>query len=152
MKKIPPIFLTNPLRVFIGPWKLSFSPMTWRYSPAGSPSGISAPSPWERPWSIRILPPAAYPAHHCLQSPGTHRLHIPPSLISKNNGHKCMFFPTVPKNHRKILGSHRIFLWIGHISLFSLCMSKNCWNFGHNRKKPPSMTKNKAGGVLKCSL
>ena len=71
--------------------------------------------------------------------PGTCRLHIPPSRISKNNGHKCMFFPTVPKNHRKILGSHRIFLWIGHISLFSLCMPKKHWNFGHSRKKRPPM-------------
>ena len=67
------------------------------------------------------------------------RLPIPPSRIMKNNGHKCMFFSTVPKNHRKTLGLLWIFLWIGHISPFSLCMPKKHWNFGHSRKKLPSM-------------
>lgn len=79
------------------------------------------------------------------------RLPIPPSRIMKNNGHKCMFFSTVPKNHRKTLGLLWIFLWIGHISPFSLCMPKKHWNFGHSRKNsllcPGSETRGLKQGI-----
>ena len=76
---------------------------------------------------------------------------FPPPVSSKILGKKIRFFPQYPKITWKSWDFTGSLLWIGHISLFSLCMSKNRWNFGHNRKKPPSMPKNKAGEVLKCS-
>lgn len=144
MKKIPQVFLTNPLRVFIGPRKLSFSPMTRRLFTSQIPFRQKRAFPWERLRSVPILPSADSPAHRRPRSPGTLRFPIPPSRITKNIEYKCMFFSTVPKNHRKILGSHRIFLWIWHISPFSLCMSKKHWNFGHSRKKLPSMPRQRS--------
>lgn len=135
-------------------------------SPLHAPSSSSPPkyqdsrSPGAAVFSIkehaegRTGPPGLYfSGQAAFFSPGTSPGFIfPPPVSLKLLGKNIHIFPQCPKITRKSRDLTGSLLWIGHISLFSLCMSKNCWNFGHNRKKPPSMPKNKAGGVLKCFL
>ena len=60
---------------------------------------------------------------------------FPPPVSSKILGKKIRFFPQYPKITWKSWDFTGSLLWIGHISLFSLCMPKKHWNFGHIRKK-----------------